>query len=73
MYTYVLNKGNSYHVNVKDGGYEVVYSNGGKLLRQTIEDELSPSENLGICDERIKLFDGKFLSRNRGTLVIENE
>ena len=51
----------------------MVYSNGGKLLRQTIEDELSPSENLGICDERIKLFDGKFLSRNRGTLVIENE
>ncbi|MBO7214904.1 MAG: hypothetical protein J6V66_05355 [Clostridia bacterium] len=73
MYTYVINRGSSYHINLIDGGYEIVSCNNKTLKSQTVKDVAESSVKVGICEERVKLFDGKFLNRVRTTLTISKE
>ncbi|MBQ3234804.1 MAG: hypothetical protein IJA97_01425 [Clostridia bacterium] len=73
MYTYVINKGKSYHVNKLDDGYEITYSLDGVLYSQVVNGEVNAPVKVGLYDERVKLFDGKYLNRVRGTLTISEE
>ncbi len=70
MSTYVINKGENYHVKRHFDGYEIIMSSDGKLLSQTVHDKVGDLLKLEFCDEEVTLFDGKILKRVRDKLTI---
>lgn len=71
--TYVLNKGENYHV-IKDGdAYLIYYGLDGWLYKQTVNGNVSKPIKLSACDEILKLHDGKYIKRVRDVLTVENE
>ena len=70
MSTFVISKGENYHLKKESDGYEITISNDGKLLRQTVYGKVSEVLKLEFCDEAVTLFDGKILRRVRDKLTI---
>ena len=68
--TYVLQKGENYHVSKINGGYNVTFSQGGKQYMQTVYDRVLNVEALGFYDEFVTLADGKTIKRVRENLTI---
>ena len=73
MATYVLDKGNNYHVFELDDGYEVTFTSGNKLMSQVVRDLPKTATEVTYCDEKIPLHDGKYLTRVRDSLTISEE
>lgn len=70
MSTYVINKGENYHVKRHFDGYEITMSIEGKLLSQTVHGKVNDLLKIEFCDEQLTLFDGKILKRVRDKLTI---
>jgi hypothetical protein len=68
--TYVLQKGENYHISKINGGYNVTFSQNGKQYMQTIYDRVLKAESLGFFDEFVTLADGKTIKRVRENLTI---
>ncbi len=68
--TFVINKGDNYHIEKSNDCYKITYSSDGKLISQTVYDKVSNPIKLSFLDEEIKLFDGKTLMRVRDKLTI---
>ena len=73
MATFVIDKGENYHISKTDTGYDITYSVSNKLFSQLISDLTSASQNIGFCDEKITLYDGKKLIRVRDALTLSEE
>lgn len=71
--TFVIEKGENYHVNKVDGGYKLTFSRENKGYSQTVLNLTKKPELLGFCDEQIELVDGKILKRVRESLTIANK
>lgn len=73
MATYVIDKGENYHVTESGEGYVINFSDGNKLYSQRILDLPQTAITIGYCDEKIPLYDGKFLVRVRDSLTISED
>ncbi len=71
--TYVLDKGNNYHIIKVDEGYVLNFNNENKLLSQRVKDVPETVETIAFCDEKIPLVDGKYLIRVRDSLIISED
>ncbi len=71
--TYVLDKGENYHVIKTDGGYIVRYALDGRLYEQEVTNVTKKSINLSSCDEILRLNDGKYIKRVRDVLSVGKE
>ncbi len=71
--TYVLDKGENYHVIKTDGGYIVRYALDGRLYEQEVTSVTKKPTMLSSCDEMVRLNDGKYLKRVRDVLTVGKE
>lgn len=71
--TYVLEKGENYHVAVFNDEIVVRFNYGGRLYKQTLNGGLSKPVKLSACDEIIRLYDGKYVKRVRDVLTVGKE
>jgi hypothetical protein len=67
-----LPKGDKYHVYKGDGEYYVEFTDGNKILRQTITGvKRGELKTVEYAEERVKTFDGKWVVRIRDNLTIK--
>ena len=69
-----LKFGEKYHLIKEDGNFIVEFSDGKKVLSQTIKDNQSSAFiTVDYCEERVKLLNGNYLLRSRDELSIKKE
>lgn len=73
MATYVIDKGDCYHLEKIYEGYKITFTKDNKLQSQEVSDIPKTSETIGYCDEKIPLFNGKYLIRIRDSLIISED
>lgn len=71
--TYVLEKGENYHITKTYGGYAIRYGAGGRLYKQEINGGVLNPVKLSTYDEIIRLCDGKYIKRVRDVLTVGKE
>ncbi len=69
-----LKFGDKYHLTKEGDNYAIEFSDGNKIFSQTISgNQASPFITVDYCEERVKLFNGKYLLRSRDVLSIKKE
>lgn len=74
MQKFKLTKGENYHLEKEGENLKIFYTTGGKVFFRTFNgNSLTTSQPDRACDERITLFDGATLVRDRNTISVITE
>ncbi len=69
-----LKFGDKYHLIKEGNNYVIEFTDGNKILSQTIYgSQISVPITVDYCEERVKLLNGKYLLRYRDILSIKKE
>ncbi len=68
--TYVLEKGENYHIVKTESGYLIFFKISDRLYKQEISSGVQKPSKLTPCDEMIRLYDGKYIKRVRDALMV---
>lgn len=71
--TYVLEKGDNYHIAKLNENYIIRYAKEERLYKQEINGVTVNPIKLSACNEIIRLYDGKYIKRVRDVLTIGKE